>query len=236
MNLIESTDQLLEDLATLRFTAPVSYVYNPLLYARAPHEAYLKRYGKGRHEVVMFGMNPGPWGMVQTGVPFGDVPSVRDWMGIEAPVGKPAEEHPARPVLGFDCPRREASGTRLWGWAKSRFGPAETFFKRFFVANYCPLCFFDADGTNRTPDKIARSEREPLLEACDRALRRQVEHLEPRYVVGVGSFAEKRARESLEGLDVAIGRIPHPSPASPLSRHGWAEQVDEALHSLGVTW
>lgn len=236
MNLMQISDKLIEELAELRFGPPVTHVYNPLLYARAPHDLYLARYGKGPREAVFFGMNPGPYGMVQTGVPFGDIPSVRDWMGIEAPVGKPAEEHPGRPVLGFACPRREASGSRLWGWAKTRFGPAEEFFKRFFVANYCPLCFFEADGANRTPDKLPKAERAPLLEACDRALRRQVEHLKPACVIGIGTFAEKRAREALEGMDLVIGRIPHPSPASPLSRHGWSDQVDDALHALGLEY
>lgn len=236
MNLIESTDLLLAELANLQFSSPVAYVYNPLEYARAPHELYLKKFGHGRREVVMFGMNPGPWGMVQTGVPFGDVPSVRDWMGIEAPVGKPPEEQPDRPVLGFACKRREASGMRLWGWAKERFGTPEAFFQRFFVANYCPLCFFDADGTNRTPDKISRKERDALLAACDAALRRTVEHFRPSLVVGVGSFAEGRARAALDGMELTVGRIPHPSPASPQSHHNWGGQVDDALNALGLKY
>ena len=37
----------------------------------------------GRKEAVFLGMNPGLWGMAQTGVPFGTVSLVRDWMGIE---------------------------------------------------------------------------------------------------------------------------------------------------------
>ncbi|MDX9972301.1 MAG: single-stranded DNA-binding protein [FCB group bacterium] len=236
MNLIESTDLLVGDLAPLTFSSPVAYVYNPLEYARAPHELYLKKFGQGRREVVMFGMNPGPWGMVQSGVPFGDVPSVRDWMGIEAPVGQPAELHPNRPVQGFKCKRREASGMRLWGWAKETFGPAERFFERFYVANFCPLCFFDEDSANRTPDKLARGERPALLAACDAALRRTVEILNPAYVVGVGVFAENRARIALDGMEITIGRIPHPSPASPLSHHNWPGQVNDALRALGVEY
>jgi single-strand selective monofunctional uracil DNA glycosylase len=155
-------------------------------------------------------------------------------MGIEAPVEQPDVQHPDRPVLGFACTRREASGMRLWGWAKARFGAAEDFFQRFYVANYCPLCFFEEDGTNRTPDKIGTKERVPLLNACDAALRRTVEQLKPAYVIGVGAFAETRARAALDGLDLTIGRIPHPSPASPRSHHNWAGQVDDALKELGV--
>ena len=64
---------LARDVQTLDFSGPVTHVYNPLEYARAPHEAYLERWGRGPKRVVLLGMNPGPFGMAQTGVPFGDV-------------------------------------------------------------------------------------------------------------------------------------------------------------------
>ena len=148
----------------------------------------MQRYGKPPKEVVLLGMNPGPWGMAQTGVPFGEVGLVRDWLGIEAPVGSPSDPHPRRPVEGFSCRRSEVSGKRLWGWAKRTFRTPKRFFSRFFVANYCPLLFIEATGRNRTPNNIRASERRPLLAACDRALRRTIQWLNPRYVVGVGSF------------------------------------------------
>jgi len=169
--------------AALRFAAPVAYVYNPLGYARAPHEAYLRAYGPRTGRVLLLGMNPGPFGMAQTGVPFGDVGLVRDFLGIEARVGKPTPEHPARPVLGFACARGEVSGARLWGWAKGRYGTADAFFRRFFVINYCPLAFLEAGGRNHTPDKLPAREQAPLLDACDRALREWVDALAPARVV-----------------------------------------------------
>ena len=122
MTLVEISRSLSERVAGLRFADPVCCVYNPLEYARAPHELYLSRYGGGTKEVLLLGMNPGPFGMAQTGVPFGDVAMVRDWLGIVAAVTKPRDEHPKRPVLGFDCHRSEVSGARLWGWARDRFG------------------------------------------------------------------------------------------------------------------
>src|SRR5262245_39272554 len=112
----------------LRFAAPTAYVYNPLGYARKAHESYLTRYGAGTGRILLLGMNPGPFGMAQTGVPFGDVQMVRDFLGIEAPVGRPPREHPSRPVLGFACSRSEVSGTRVWGWARERYGEASAFF------------------------------------------------------------------------------------------------------------
>ena len=232
--LSEIADELVRRLARLRFGPPVTHVYQPLEYARAAYDAYATRYGRGPKEVVMIGMNPGPFGMAQTGVPFGEVELVRDWLGIDAEIGKPRREHPKRPVEGFACTRREVSGQRLWGFARDRFEKPERFFARFFVANYCPLLFLEASGRNRTPDKLPAAEREPLIRACNHALRRTVGVLRPRIVVGVGHFAESRAREALEGLDVRIGRIPHPSPASPAANRGWAQQAERAFAELGV--
>ncbi len=234
MDLKVITDALIEDLRALRFAPPVTHVYNPLEYAREPYDRYLSRYASRPKEVVLVGMNPGPWGMAQTGVPFGEVNLVRGWLGIEAPVGAPAALHPKRPVLGFSCPRSEVSGKRLWGWARKRFRTPERFFRRFFVANYCPLLFIEAEGRNKTPDALPLSERNSVLAACDRALRLTVAWLEPRYVVGVGQFAEDRARAALAGLRVTIGGITHPSPANPKANRGWEALVEEELSSLGI--
>ena len=234
MTLIDISRALSERVAALRFAEPVACVYNPLEYARAPHEQYLSRYGSGTKEVLLLGMNPGPFGMAQTGVPFGDVAMVRDWLGIDAPVAKPVREHPKRPVLGFACRRSEVSGTRLWGWARDRFGTPERFFARFFVANYCPLVFMETSAANRTPDKLPAAEAAALFAACDDALRDVVRLLRPRLVVGVGAFAERRARAALGGSDLAIGTILHPSPASPLANRGWAVTVERQLRDLGV--
>lgn len=234
LNLIDISRALSERVAKLEFAHPVACVYNPLEYARAPHELYLKRYGGGTKEVLLLGMNPGPFGMAQTGVPFGDVTMVRDWLGISSLVAKPAREHPKRPVLGFDCGRAEVSGTRLWGWARDRFATPERFFARFFVANYCPLVFMEESAANRTPDKLPALEATALFAACDDALRDVVRVLRPRLVVGVGGFAERRARAALAGHDIAIGTILHPSPASPLANRGWPETIERQLRDLGV--
>lgn len=218
----------------LRFAPPVSHVYNPLDYAWPAHAQYLERYGAGRREVLLLGMNPGPWGMAQTGVPFGEVGAVRGWLGIEAAIGRPQHEHPKRPVAGFGCPRSEVSGARLWGWARAIFDTPERFFERFFVANYCPLAFMESSGRNRTPDKLPSAEREPLFAICDRALARTVERLRPTIVIGVGAFAEERARRALGGSGSAIGRILHPSPASPAANREWSELATRQLRELGI--
>lgn len=234
MSLVRISRTLCRRVGALTFAEPVRYTYNPLEYARVPHEAYLEKYGTGPKEVLLVGMNPGPFGMAQTGVPFGDIAMVRDWLEVVGRVGRPKQEHPKRPIQGFDCPRSEVSGSRLWGWARRRFETPERFFARFFVANYCPLVFMEETSKNRTPDKLGAAERESLFEVCDDALRAVVTQLAPRYVVGIGAFAEKRARAALVDFDGTIGTVLHPSPASPLANRGWEPTAERQLQELGV--
>lgn len=234
MSLVRIDRKLSERVSALTFAEPVCHVYNPLAYARAPHEAFLKRYGQGPKEVLFLGMNPGPWGMAQTGVPFGDVGLVRDWLGITGKVGRPDGEHPKRRVEGFACARSEVSGSRLWGWARERFETPERFFARFFVINYCPLAFLEASGRNRTPDKLPKAEREALLGPCDEALRASVALLKPKHVVGVGVWAKKVAQRVVGDLDVSISSMLHPSPASPKANRGWAPQAEQDLAAAGI--
>jgi single-strand selective monofunctional uracil DNA glycosylase len=219
----------------LRFGEPVTHVYNPLVYARRPAEEYLARFGAGPKEAVFVGMNPGPWGMAQTGVPFGEVAAVTEWMGIDVVLDPPADEHPKRPVRGADCPRSEVSGRRLWGWAAARFGSPENFFARFFVLNYCPLSFMEEGGRNRTPDKLPPAEREPLAAACDAAFVEAIDCLQPELVIGVGAYARAQATRCLSGMGVRIGQVLHPSPASPAANRGWAAQAERQLEELGLS-
>ena len=235
--LIEAARELADEMCRLSFSFPVAYVYNPLEYAWRPHELYLSRFGRGQKPTVFVGMNPGPWGMAQTGVPFGEVEAVRRWMGIQGPVGTPQRQHPARLISGYACPRSEVSGKRLWGLMRERFGSSEVFFERHFVSNYCPLLFLAENGRNITPDKLKNQDRSPLLEACDRHLRRVIEALEPRWVIGIGRFTEGRIKavsESCEYEGFSIAGILHPSPANPRANRNWAGEVASCLAELGV--
>lgn len=234
MALVSVSRRLARAVGGLAFGPPVAVVYHPLAYARRPHEAYLRRFGRGPVRALWLGMNPGPFGMVQTGVPFGDVAMVRDWLGVKGPVGPVAGTHPLRPVRGFACARGEVSGRRLWSFARAGWGTPERFFREHFVWNYCPLAFCDAGGRNLTPDRLPAAEREPLFAACDEALRDVVAALGCEVLVGVGAFAEGRARAALAGWPGRIGRMPHPSPASPAANRGWAPAAAAALAALGV--
>ncbi|MGD9301261.1 MAG: uracil-DNA glycosylase family protein [Desulfobacterales bacterium] len=227
-------NDLLDDLKPMRFGAPVTHVYNPLEYARKPYSQYCKRYGAPAKEIVLVGMNPGPWGMAQTGIPFGEIEAVTKWMNIKAPVGQPAKMHPKRPVMGLNCTRSEVSGKRLWGWAQTTFITAAHFFSRFFVANYCPLQFIESSGRNRTPNQLRKDEKILLLAACDRALRRTIEHLRPAYVIGVGKFAQERVRTVISDPAITVGGITHPSPANPKANRGWGPLIEKELAQLGI--
>ena len=233
--LIQIYRRLSREVGCLKFGPPVTHVYNPLDYARGPAERFLEMAASGPREVVFLGMNPGPWGMAQTGVPFGSVKCMRGWLGIDGRVEKPTPEHSRRPVEGFEVQREEVSGNRFWGWAQARFGTSAHFFERFFVANYCPLMFLEASGRNRTPDRLAAVEQQRLFPPCDAALREVIRVLGAGLVIGVGRFAEQRAAAALSGLDVRVGRILHPSPASPAANRGWQQQAESQLREMGVS-
>ena len=232
--LAEAAGELRDRCKALSFAPPVTFVYNPLVYAWGPHQDYLRRYGGGPKRVIFLGMNPGPWGMAQVGVPFGEIGLVRDWLQISADVEKPEPEHPKRPVDGFGCRRSEVSGRRLWGFFADCFGPPQAFFAEHFVANYCPLLFLEESGRNRTPDKLPSPEKDALFSLCDEHLRHVVRILRPEWVVGVGRFAAGRAASALADQPVRTATVLHPSPASPLANRGWADLARQALQDAGV--
>jgi len=232
--LIKAARKLSGEVSRLSFDSRITHVYNPLDYAWDPYREYLHRFAGGKKNVLFLGMNPGPWGMAQTGIPFGEIESVRDWMGITGNVTSPRQTHPKRPVDGFDCVKSEVSGRRLWGLMKARYGTPLRFFSDHFVANYCPLVFMEASGRNFTPDKLPSAQQVELFQACDRHLEQVVHELEPQWLLGVGRFAEKRLRHLFSGENYSIETILHPSPASPAANRGWAEAAVKKLTSLGI--
>ena len=235
-DLLTSARTLADALRSLEFSKPVAHVYHPLDYAWQAHAMYLQRFGTGTKRVLFLGMNPGPFGMAQTGVPFGEIPAVRDWMGIQAAVAKPTREHPKRPIDGFDCQRSEVSGRRLWGLFAERFPRAEDFFAGHFVLNFCPLVWMSETGANLTPEKLSAAEMAPVEAACLAHLTDVIERLQPAFLIGVGAFAEERLRlaAAASGSQAVLGRVLHPSPASPAANRGWAEVATRQLEALGV--
>jgi single-strand selective monofunctional uracil DNA glycosylase len=225
--MVRITRRLARELAALEWSTP-SHVYNPLQYAWSGHSAYLERFGARRGRVLLLGMNPGPWGMAQTGVPFGSVEAVRDWFKIDVRLArKLPPQHPKYPILGMACHRFEGSGKRVWGWARDRFGTPERFFRHFFIWNYCPLLFLGHDR-NLVPSALRKHEVTALDEVCDRALDRVIKALDPVAIVGIGRYAVEHAAARV-GERVPVVYLLHPSPANPLANRSWPEIADQTL-------
>lgn len=214
------------------------YIYNPLDYAWQVHELYLRQYVHHEPDLFFLGMNPGPFGMAQTGVPFGEIEAVEQWMHLSGSIGKPKREHPARPVLGFSTTRSEVSGKRLWSLMQERFGSADAFFSCNAVMNYCPLVFMDGGktGKNVVPEKLPKEERNQLDRVCDSYLDDIVNLVEPRALVGVGVFARKRLESCARRLhlDIPVTSILHPSPGNPQANNGWDRKVTAQLREAGL--
>jgi single-strand selective monofunctional uracil DNA glycosylase len=235
--LIRAAKRLRDDARKLNFHDQVPWVYNPLDYAWSAHEEYVRRYARRQCSTLFLGMNPGPWGMAQTGVPFGEITAVKNFLQIQAPIRKPAREHPKRPIEGLLCRRSEVSGKRLWGLFAGEFGTAEAFFQHHYVANYCPLVFMEESARNVTPDKLSAAGRAELEAVCDRHLAKLLEILRPKWIVGIGAFAENcahRVVQRVAAAEVRVGRILHPSPASPAANRDWEGTARAQLQSLGI--
>ena len=237
-HLLNATDILASEIDKLKFKGKVNHIYNPLIYAKEPHRDYILKYGNGKKKVLFLDMNPGPWGMAQTGIPFGEISYSKDWLKIQGEIYEPEESHPKRPIEGWDCPRSEVSGRRLWGLMEERFETAAEFFKDHYIENYCPLVFMEESGKNLTPDKLPAKERDPLAEICDTHLRKVIEIMEPEFLVGVGKYAERNFQRIVEKMDnrdsYKISAILHPSPANPYANRGWAEAATKQLMAQGI--
>ena len=282
MDLIKTTRILADDLHALRRPAGVSHVYNPLRYMWPAHERFLSRHyvtdrasapdgrldfyepaGATRpRRYLILGMNPGPHGMVQTGLPFGDVVNAAAMLGyrtgdqVPAPDLAGVELHPSRPVIGLSATRREASGERLWGGLAAIFGGLEQTLAACFAANYCPLAYFadDAQGTNVTPEdfgkKTIKGEPNPrhdpgyaaeLDKVCLPYLVRVARAMRVEVILAVGRYAEAKANiiAALQPDDSRPARpkvvyLTHPSPLATRSAGEWATMARHALENAGA--
>ncbi|XP_063952306.1 single-strand selective monofunctional uracil DNA glycosylase-like [Lytechinus pictus] len=234
---ISLMEEMVEELDKLKFGDPVSYIYNPVVYAKETHDCFIRKYGNSTKSVLFLGMNPGPFGMAQNGVPFGETNYVKDWMKITGNVGKPPKEHPKRIIVGLDCNRSEVSGQRFWKLWQDLCGSPENFFKECFVYNHCPLVFMTSTSKNVTPPSMKVEMRNPLIEVCDDFLCRLIKLLEVKVVVGIGKFAEDRTKKALDkgGVEgVRVVSMMHPSPINPAANKGWQAIAEKTLKDLDL--
>jgi len=224
--LLEWESTLVKELQTLRFPSPVSFIYSPLEYAWPLHEEYVRRYYRPTARVLFVGMNPGPFGMVQSGIPFGDVVIVKEWLDIRGDLvstALPERVHPKRPILGLNCPRREVSGQRFWGWARQGWHSSDGFFSWAFVYNYCPLAFLSSSGKNISLEQLREgNSKTELLRHCNRCLLYLVDDWKPLVIFGLGKFAYQMC-DQVVGHLCPVYMLPHPSPANPKSGAYWSQ-------------
>lgn len=234
--MVQRTLQLREQVESLRFSTDY-IIYNPLLYAWDVHEQYIRKYMSAPIEALFLGMNPGPFGMAQTGVPFGEITSVKTFLKLEGEIGKPPYEHPARPILGLNVKRSEVSGKRLWALFCEHYADSTSCFSQIAVTNYCPLVFMDrgSTGKNITPDKLPKTERLALETICDSYLHDVIMLLQPTYLLGVGKYAKEKFQKVVGDQDTfIIDSIIHPSPGNPMANTGWNEKTKLKLVSIGL--
>lgn len=160
---------------------------------------------------------------------------VKEWLKVSGTVGKPAKEHPKRPIIGLQLAKSEVSGSRFWGFFQTLCGgDPDVFFANCFVSNYCPACFMTQSGKNITPPTFKVDVRGRLEGVCDSFLVETVRTLGVEWVIGVGQYAESRARVALNGDGVKVGVVMHPSPINPAANKEWPKVVTSQLTELGV--
>ena len=226
-------------LTSLKHDPKVTHVYNPIEYALELHKDFLSKYVTGKRKVLFLGMNPGPWGMAQTGVPFGEVNMVRDWLDIKGQVQQPAQIHPKRPIEGLNCVRREVSGERFWNLIKDLTkNHKDNFFNECAVYNHCPLAYMATSGKNVTPVEMKATFKNEIFDLCDDALADVINLLDTKIVIGIGRHAVQRAekvieKNHLEGIQVHF--LNHPSPASAsANKMGWDVIARQQLNDCGI--
>ena len=239
MQAVREAAEILRDDATalmptlLKDCQQIDWIYNPLEYAWAPHEEWIRRFAGNGAQPLLVGMNPGH-GMGDTGVPFGCPEQVRDFLKIrDLEVHHPSPAHPKRVVHGLKCPKPEVSGRRIWSFLATHYDSPEAVSEDIYIVNHCPLWMFNQAGQNITPDKLTGAAARQLKKICDQHLRTVVSEMGITRVIGVGRYAQRQAAELFD--DIEVDWVPHPSPASPFAnRNGGADWRAAFATALGL--
>ncbi|XP_075222511.1 single-strand-selective monofunctional uracil-DNA glycosylase [Lycorma delicatula] len=222
----------------VKLNPPVEYIYNPLEYAFEVHSNFVNKFCNEKKQLLFLGMNPGPWGMMQTGVPFGDINTVKNWLKLSGNITEPHRQHPNKRVKGFDCKRVEVSGKRFWSLAQhlSNNNP-NTFFSNSFLHNYFPLVLLSSTGKNITPADLKSSDQKLIQNICNESLLEILAHLQVKYVIAIGRFAERRVVSLLKNknvTDIKVVYISHPSPRNPASNKDWLHITLQHLNNFDL--
>ncbi|KAI8124664.1 hypothetical protein FF38_10666 [Lucilia cuprina] len=218
--------QLNEKLRNITTPLEISYIYNPVEYAADLHQAYLKKYLKGGKKVLFIGLNPGPNGMGQTGIPFGNITTVRDKMGLNGTVNQPPNIHPKRPVNGLATTIEEPSGKRLWTkFQELSDGSLDIFFEQCFVYNFCPLLFYNSKGDYISPQKLKAPYNRQISNACLHTIEQILELIQPEVIVAIGRYAYDNLKAVKYCIEKRLLYLRHPSPRA--CTKNWSKIADE---------
>lgn len=223
------------ELNELQFPKNITHIYNPIVYALNLHCQYIKKFLNGKKKVMLIGMNPGPNGMVQNGVPFGNTNTVKNLMKIQGQVDQPPSLNPKRPVTGLSCTTEEPSGVRIWNLLQKLAGSLEVFGEQCFLHNFCPLAFFDEQGKNITPSELKGKIKSTLRDICLKYLEKEIQLIQPEIIIAIGSYVgdslRKLSKQSIYvRTNIKILQLAHPSPRS-LNNNNWPEKATEFFES-----
>ncbi|XP_059139314.1 uncharacterized protein LOC131927619 [Physella acuta] len=229
--------ELCEKLSRVSLPGKIQYVYNPLEYAFDSHLNFVRRFCTGEKYILFVGMNPGPFGMSQNGVPFGECAIVKEWLQIEGEVLKPVLEHPKRRVVGLECSRSEVTGGRFWQLFRTLCHTPEHFFRTSYVHNLCPFAFLTDSGKNVTPPQLTSSVLDQINALCNATLVEVVRLLKCKYVICIGKYALAQAQKALSADEfngITLECLMHPSPINPAANKGWADIAIKQLTEIGI--
>ena len=218
--LLAAASRLRHELRGLRFGPPVSHVYDPLDYARRGYESYVRAFANAPKRVLFVGMNPGP---VRDGADRRAVRRRPD--GARLAAASRRRSAGRRPSTRSDRCRASrvraarsaapASGAPSRSASASRSASSPTTSSRTTARSRSSRRAAAIARPTSCPSASARRCFAPATRTCAG----WCAALEPEWVIGIGAFAEARAREALPGA--RVGRITHPSPANPRAQENW---------------
>jgi single-strand selective monofunctional uracil DNA glycosylase len=223
-------------------------VLNPGRYGERWHARFRRAYPMSPRPLLVFGLNPGPYGMAQTGVPFTDLKRLESalpglWKDLVAsgePVTRPGL---APPSLARHLTRTfESSSVRVYRFLERAYGRPELALREVVFVNPCPLLFIDPEtGANRTPADLPRALRArkaaELVHAFEELRRatvlEAVAELEPRGAILLGRDVAAAVGEALRAALGARSVVEweHPARAVPET---WSRGLADELRKRGL--
>lgn len=189
-------------------------VLNVHAYGWSAYEAFVRAYySDGRPRILALSMNPGPFGAVQTGIPFCDVPLARQLLpGFDRLIA-------AKPSW-VASERREISALKLVVWSDARFGGIRGLYARVLLAMTCPLAILRGPRKTNVPlPALPRREQEKIEAFIPRHAAEEIRLAEPAGILMLGEWAQRVWRIALR-TDPGLASLPAlaaPHPAAHIT-------------------